>query len=130
MKKSLILIKSIKNHKILSALVKYWPNISIETIFMNTENSKRNKPHKLVLKLPQRLYLRNSNKHVAQTCLFITLEKNKTTVQKQWTQNNSSNLEWWVWITWGFLFSVRYSTLYIIKKKEKLTTSRSSYLHQ
>ena len=39
---------------------------------MNTENSKRNKPHKLVLKLPQRLYLRNSNKHVAQTCLFIT----------------------------------------------------------
>ena len=72
MKKSLILIKSIKNHKILSALVKYRPNISIETIFMNTENSKRNKPHKLVLKLPQRLYLRNSNKHVAQTYLFIT----------------------------------------------------------
>ena len=61
-------------------------------------------------------------------CL-LHLEKNKTTVQKQWTQNNSSNLEWWVWITWGFLFSVRYSTLYIIKKNEKLTTSRSIHIY-
>ena len=61
-------------------------------------------------------------------CL-LHLEKNKTTVQKQWTQNNSSNLEWWVWITWGFLFSVRYSTVYIIKKNEKLTTSRSIHIY-
>ena len=61
-------------------------------------------------------------------CL-LHLEKNKTTVQKQWTQNNSSNLELWVWITWGFLFSVRYSTLYIIKKNEKLTTSRSIHIY-
>ena len=37
----------------------------METIFMNTENSKTNKPHKLVLKLSQRLDLKSSNKHVA-----------------------------------------------------------------
>ena len=32
---------------------------------MNTENSKRNEPHKFVLILSQRLDLRSSNKHVA-----------------------------------------------------------------
>ena len=37
----------------------------METIFMNTENSKTNEPHKFVLKLPQRLDLGSSNKHVA-----------------------------------------------------------------
>ena len=34
-------------------------------IFMNTENSKTNEPHKFFFKLPQRLELRNSDKHVA-----------------------------------------------------------------
>ena len=37
----------------------------MEMIFMNTENSKTNKPHKFVLNLTERLVLRNSNKHVA-----------------------------------------------------------------
>ena len=36
----------------------------METIFINTENSKTNEPHKCVLKLSQRLDLRGSNKHV------------------------------------------------------------------
>ena len=36
----------------------------METIFMNTENSKTNKPHKFVFNLLQRLDLRSSNKHV------------------------------------------------------------------
>ena len=44
----------------------------METIFMNTENSKTNKPHIFVLDFPQRLDLRSLNKHVAlKTCLFI-----------------------------------------------------------
>ena len=34
----------------------YCPNISIKTIFMNTENSKTNEPHKFALYLSQRLY--------------------------------------------------------------------------
>ena len=36
----------------------------METIFMNTENSKMNEAHIFVLNLPQRLDLRSSNKHV------------------------------------------------------------------
>ena len=35
----------------------------METIFMNTENSKASESHKLVLNLSQRLDLRSSNKH-------------------------------------------------------------------
>ena len=42
----------------------YCPNISMETIFVNMENSKSNEAHKFVLNLIQRLYLRSSNKHV------------------------------------------------------------------
>ena len=37
----------------------------MEIIFMNTENSKMNKPHKFVLNLSERLGLRSSAKHVA-----------------------------------------------------------------
>ena len=37
----------------------------MKTIFMITENSKTNKPHKFILNLSQRLDLQNSNKHVA-----------------------------------------------------------------
>ena len=36
----------------------------METIVMNTENSKTNKPHKFVLNLLQRLDLRCSDNHV------------------------------------------------------------------
>ena len=35
----------------------------METIFMNTENSKTNELHKFILNLSQRLDLRSSNKH-------------------------------------------------------------------
>ena len=37
----------------------------METIFMNTENSKTNEPHKFLLNLSQRLDLRRPDKHVA-----------------------------------------------------------------
>ena len=37
----------------------------METIFMNTKNSKTNEPHQLVLNLPQILDLISSNKCVA-----------------------------------------------------------------
>ena len=37
----------------------------METIFLNTENSKINELHQFVLNLSQRLHLRSSNKHVA-----------------------------------------------------------------
>ena len=38
---------------------------------MDTENSKMNEPHKLVLNLSRRLNLRRSNKHYALQNLFV-----------------------------------------------------------
>ena len=43
----------------------------METIFINTQNSKMNEPHKFLLNLSQRLDLRSSNKHVAPKDLSI-----------------------------------------------------------
>ena len=43
----------------------------METMFINTENSKTNKPHKFVLNLSQRFNLISSNKHVALQNLSI-----------------------------------------------------------
>ena len=42
-----------------------WPNISLEMIFMNTENSKTNEPHKFALNLLQIVDLRSLKKYVA-----------------------------------------------------------------
>ena len=64
----------------------------MQTIFMNTKRSKTNKPHKLILNLPQRLNFR-------QTCCSSKLvhlfhvEKYKKTVSEQQIKNNSSNVE-------------------------------------
>ena len=51
-------------HTIKTRLVNYCPNISIETIFMNTGNSKANETGKFAFNVSQRLDLRNSNKHI------------------------------------------------------------------
>ena len=47
-------------------------------IFMNMENSKTNEPHKPVVKLSQRLYLRSSDKRVVIYLLHV--KKYKGTV--------------------------------------------------
>ena len=57
----------------------------MEKLFMNTENSKANKPHKFVLNLSQILDLKGSDKHVALQKLIYLLhvEKYKKTVHEQ-----------------------------------------------
>ena len=68
--------------KLKTRLNNYCPNISMETIFMN---SKTNKPHKFVLNLSQRLDLRSSNKHIAlQNLYFCQTWKN---IKKQYKNN-------------------------------------------
>ena len=54
----------------------------METIFMNTKNSKTNEPHKFLLNLSQRLYLRSSNKHIAlqNLSVYYTCRKIKKTI--------------------------------------------------
>ena len=49
----------------------------METLFMNTENSKTNKSHKFDFKSLQRLDLRCSNKHIAlQNLTIFQTQKN------------------------------------------------------
>ena len=54
----------------------------METIFINTENSKTNEPQKLVFNLSQELDLRSSNTHAdLQNLLYLLhVEKYKKTV--------------------------------------------------
>ena len=51
-------------NKIENEIEQLFSNIRMETIFMNTENSKKKDPLKFVLKLSQRLNWRSANKHV------------------------------------------------------------------
>ena len=46
----------------------------MKIIFMNTGNNKTNEPHKFLLNLPQRLYLRILSKHIAlqNLCIYYT----------------------------------------------------------
>ena len=56
----------------------------METIFMNTENSKTNEQRKFVLNLSQRLDLRSSDKHVVlQNLYLLHVEEYKKTVKEQ-----------------------------------------------
>ena len=88
----------------------YCTNISMATIFMNTENSNASKPNKIVLSLLQRLDLRSSNKHVA--------------LQRQQHKNNQLKIiatTWNVFELPGGSYSVLYIQDYIehIIKKHK-----------
>ena len=89
-----------------SRLNNYCPNISIETMFMNTKNSKMNEPPKLVLNLSQSLDLISPNMHLALQNLYIYYTWKS--IRKQ-CKNNSSNVELWIWISRWFLFCFRYS---------------------
>ena len=57
----------------------------METIFINTENSKTDAPYKFVLNLSQILGLKSSNKHVALQNLFIYYTRKN--IRKQYENN-------------------------------------------
>ena len=57
----------------------------MKKIFMNTENSKANEPHKFVLNFLQTLDLRGSNQYVALQKLFIYYMWNY--IRKQYKNN-------------------------------------------
>ena len=64
----------------------------METIFMNTENSKTNEPNKFVLNLSQRLDLRSSDKRVALQNLFIYYTWQN--IRKQYKNNELKKIIW------------------------------------
>ena len=65
----------------------------METIFMNTENSKTNESHKFVLNLSQRLDLRSSNKNVALQNLSIYYTWKNVRKQNKNNKLKSSHME-------------------------------------
>ena len=98
----------------------------METILMNTENSKNNEPHKFALNLSQRLNLKSSYKHVAlQNLSIYYIWKN---IRKQY-KNNKLRIITPKWTDEFELADCSYSVSdiqdyieYIIKKHETLTT--------
>ena len=102
----------------------------METIIMNTENSKMNKPHKFFLSLSERLDLKNSNKHIAlQNLSIYYMQKN---IRKQY-KNNRLKIIAPRWNDEFELSDGSYSVSdiqdYIIKKHETLTTIPSIHVY-
>ena len=116
------LAKIIIKNDIVQLLLKY----KMETVFMNTENSKMNEQNKFVLNLSQRLDLRSSDKHVAlQNVSIYYTWKN---IRKQYKNSKLKVIA----PTWNDEFKLpddSYSISdfqdyieFIIKKHETLTT--------
>ena len=66
--------------------------LKMETIFMNTENSKTNKPHRFRLSLVDKYELKDTNKDMALTnlCIFAhgkTLNQHTTTINLKFIAN-------------------------------------------
>ena len=65
-------------------------------IFMNTENSKTNEPHKLVFNLSDRLEVRSSNKHALQNlssyCKWKNMRK-QYNISQLWIKASAWNYE-------------------------------------
>ena len=103
----------------------YCLNLSMETIYMNAENSKTNEPHKFVLNLSQRINLRSLNKHL--TLQNLSIYYTRKNMSKQYKNNELKIIA----PTWNDEFELPdgfYSVSdiqdyieYIITKHEKLT---------
>ena len=63
--------ESLAEHTIKNEIRNYCSNISMETIFMNTEIRKTSKTQKFIPNLSQKLDLKSSNRHVALDNLSI-----------------------------------------------------------
>ena len=71
------------------------PNRSMETIFINTKNSKTNKLHEFPLNLSQRSDLKISNKHVALQKSYIYYTWRNT---RQHCENNKFKIIALMWV--------------------------------
>ena len=92
----------------------------MDTIFMNSENSKTNEPHKFKLDLTDKHNLKNPNKNIALANLSITLIMlGKTSSQKTTTINLKFLLQL------GMILLI-YSMFLILLQIFKITLSLSS----
>ena len=74
----------------MNILVKYLPNICIETIFIKAKMSQANEPPKFVLNLSQRIELRSLNKHAA--LKNVSVGKDNTTKLMNSKQKHQQNI--------------------------------------
>ena len=106
----------------------------METIFMNTENSKTNVPHKFVLNLPQRSDLRSSNKYLALQ-YYLSLCYTRKNIRKPYKNNKLKTIAR-TWID-EFELPDRSDSVsdmqdyieYIIKKHNTSTTILSIHIY-
>ena len=80
----------------------------METIFVNTENSKINEPHKFVLNLSQKLDLRSSNKYTAYQNLTVYYYTFKN-IRKQYKYDKLKIIAW----TWNDEFELPDGSYYM-----------------
>ena len=89
----------------------------METIFINTKNSKTNQPHKFRLILADNLNVKNPDKKMALANLNIYYS---WTNIKSAYKSNKFMISAPTWFTWWILFNFRYSRLFwIYHKKDK-----------
>ena len=90
----------------------------MNTILMNSINSKTSDPHRLLRNLTEKINLKRSDKCVSLSNLsrYYTWkhikESYKKTIKKQQVYNISSDVDWRVSITWWAMFCIRYSWLF------------------
>ena len=82
----------------------------MDTVFMNSENSKTSKPHVLVLKLTNKLDLRISEKIIALSNLSIYYTRKNI---KSWYNNNKFKISTPIWDDKIGLPDVSYSVSHI-----------------
>ena len=105
----------------------------MDTIFMNTENSKTNEAHKSALNLSQRLDLRNLRKHVTfqNLCIYYRLKN----IREHYKNNKIKIIS----PTWNDKFdlpdgsysvsNIRDNFEYVIKKLETLITIPPTHVY-
>ena len=76
----------------------------MNSIFMNSKNSKIFDSYRLLVNLTQKINLTRSDKYVALPNLSIKNIKKSC--------KNSSSIKWRIWVTWWTIFYIRYSSFF------------------
>ena len=94
----------------------------METIFINTESSKTNEPHRFVLNLSQIVDLRTSNKHVAlQNLSIYYIWEN---IRKQYNSNKIKIIA----PTWNDEFELPNGSYYVLDIQDYILIFKIIYI--
>ena len=91
----------------------------MNTIFVNSKNSKRSDPHRLLLNITDKIDLQITDKYIALSNLSIYYTW--INIKKSCKNNKfkiSTPTGWRIWITWWIKFYIRYLRLFWIYTKK------------